>query len=132
VETATLELRAPRFASLSSGLAKQSLLIFDSAPSALVLEERWGNTAVYTNQSWSTNTPNYAGVLYSFTTPQDVADNYSRRLVGQIVAPVTGTYKFWIASDDASRLYLSTTSSAAQKVQIATLSSWCWPPRTSR
>ena len=124
VETATLELRAPRFASLSSGMAKQSLLIFDSAPSALVLEERWGNTAVYTNQSWSTNTPNYAGVLYSFTTPQDVADNYSRRLVGQIVAPVTGTYKFWIASDDASRLYLSTTSSAAQKVQVATVSGY--------
>ena len=124
VETATLELRTPRFASLSSGLAKQSLLIFDSAPSALVLEERWGNTAVYTNQSWSTNTPNYAGVLYSFTTPQDVADNYSRRLVGQIVAPTTGTYKFWIASDDASRLYLSTTSAAAQKAQIATVSGY--------
>jgi hypothetical protein len=124
VETAMLELRTPRFASLSSGLAKQSLLIFDSAPSAMVLEERWGNTAVYTNQSWSTNTPNYAGVLYSFTTPQDVADNYSRRLTGQIVAPVTGTYKFWIASDDASRLYLSTTSSAAQKVQIATVSGY--------
>jgi hypothetical protein len=124
VETATLELRAPRFASLSSGLAKQSLLIFDSAPSALVLEERWGNTSVYTNQSWSTSTPNYAGVLYSFTTPQDVADNYSRRLVGQIVAPTTGTYKFWIASDDASRLYLSTTSSAAQKAQIATVTGY--------
>ncbi|MEK7952070.1 Calx-beta domain-containing protein [Luteolibacter soli] len=124
VETAMLELRAPRFAALSPGLAKQSLLIFDAAPSAMVLEERWGNTAVYTNQSWSTNTPNYAGVLYSFTTPQDVADNYSRRLTGQIVAPVTGTYKFWIASDDASRLYLSTTSSAAQKVQIATLSTY--------
>ncbi len=124
VETATLELRAARFASLSSGLAKQSLLIFDDAPSAMVLEERWGNTAVYTNQSWSTNTPNHAGVLYAFTTPQDVADNYSRRLVGQIVAPVTGTYKFWIASDDSSRLYLSTTSSEAQKVQIASLSGW--------
>ncbi|MCW1921047.1 putative Ig domain-containing protein [Luteolibacter arcticus] len=124
VETATLELRAPRFASLSSGTAKQSLLIFDDAPSALVLEERWSGGTVYTNQSWSTNTPNYAGVLYSFTPGQDVADSYSRRLVGQIVAPVSGTYKFWIASDDASRLYLSTTSSAAQKAQIASVSGY--------
>ena len=40
------------------------------------------------------------------------------------MAPTTGTYNFWIASDDASRLYLSTTSSAANKVQIATVAGW--------
>ena len=124
VETAMLELRAPRFASLAPGLGRQSWLIFDNAPSAMVLEERWSGGTVYSSQTWSTNTPNYAGALYSFTPPQNVTDNYSRRLVGQIVAPTTGTYKFWIASDDASRLYLSTTSSAAQKVQIATLSGY--------
>ncbi len=124
VETAMLELRAPRFASLSPGLFRQSILIFDSAPSAMVLEERWSGQAVYNNNSWATNSPSYAGVLYSFTPGIDVADDYSRRLSGQIVAPATGTYKFWIASDDASRLYLSTDSTPANKVQIASMTGW--------
>ncbi|WP_035616024.1 Calx-beta domain-containing protein [Haloferula sp. BvORR071] len=124
VETAMLELRAPRFASLAPGLSRQSLLIFDDAPSAMVLEERWSGQTVYNNQSWATNTPSYAGVLYSFTPGVDVADDYSRRLSGKIVAPTTGTYKFWVASDDASRLYLSTDATAANKVQIASLTGW--------
>ncbi|WP_035601007.1 Calx-beta domain-containing protein [Haloferula sp. BvORR071] len=121
-ETALLELRAPNQAGLNSSLNKHSLLIFDGVVPALVTEERWSGNTVYNNQTWSSVTPIYSGLLTTFTTPIDVADNYSRRLTGQIVAPVTGQYRFWIASDDASRLYLSTTSSSANKVQIATMS----------
>ncbi|MCW1925002.1 tandem-95 repeat protein [Luteolibacter arcticus] len=122
VETVALVLRAPRFASL--GNARQTLLVFDDEPSAVVLEERWNGAAVYTNQSWNAATPNYFGTLSSLTPATDVASDYSRRLIGQIVAPVTGNYQFWIASDDASRLYLSTTSLAANRVQIASVANW--------
>ncbi|QJE98939.1 Calx-beta domain-containing protein [Luteolibacter luteus] len=123
-ETAVIELRAAYQAGLTSGLNKNSVLIFDGPTPTLVTEERWNNGAVYTNNTFNSVTPNYTGLLTSFTTALDVADNYSRRLTGQIVAPATGQYRFWIASDDASRLYLSTTSSAANKVQIANLSTY--------
>jgi len=121
-ETAVLELRAPNQASLASGRNKHSVLIFDGAVPALVTEERWSGGTVYNNQTWSSTTPSYTGSLPTFTTPLNVGDNYSRRLTGQIVAPTTGQYRFWIASDDSSRLYLSTTSNAANKVQIASYS----------
>lgn len=35
-------------------------------------------------------------------------DNFGRRTCGYIVPPVTGTYTFYIASDDQSRLFFST------------------------
>ena len=123
-ETAVLELRAPLGASLASGKSKHSLMIFDDAIPNLVTEERWNSTSIYTNQTWTGSSPVYSGFLTSFTPAQGVGDAYSRRLTGQIVAPATGSYTFWVAGDDAARLYLSTTSSAANKVQIASLSAW--------
>ncbi len=124
IETAVLELRAPNGASLTANKNRHTVWIADSVTPTFATEERWSGGSVYTNQTWSSNTPIYTGVLPGFTTQQNVADNYSRRVVGQIVAPATGTYRFWVASDDASRLYLSTTSSAANKVQIASVSGW--------
>jgi hypothetical protein len=38
-------------------------------------------------------------------------DNYGQRIRGYIVPPVTGNYTFYIASDDGSRLFLSTGTS---------------------
>lgn len=48
-------------------------------------------------------------------------DNYGGRLSGYIVAPETGNYRFYIAGDDTSELYLSTDESPANKVMIANL-----------
>lgn len=53
-----------------------------------------------------------------------VGDNYGQRLQGTVVAPVSGNYRFWIAGDDASELWLSTTSSRLNKRKIAFASSW--------
>jgi hypothetical protein len=54
-------------------------------------------------------------------TPQNYADAYAQQFIGYIVAPTTGAYTFWVASADASDLYLSTTDQAANKVKIAHL-----------
>jgi regulation of enolase protein 1 (concanavalin A-like superfamily) len=121
-ESAVLELRSPYNASLTTGRSKQTVTIFDDVVPALVTEERWNTGTVYTNNTWDTVTPDTTAYLSSFTPMQNVADNYSRRMVGQVVAPATGTYNFWIASDDSSRLYLSSDSTAANKSQIASLS----------
>jgi hypothetical protein len=122
-ETLILALRGARGAGITSGRGQLTVGIFDSELPSFVTEERWNSAAVYTNNTWGSATPNHTGLINSFTPPQNVGDQYSRRLVGQVVAPVTGLYTFWISSDGPSRLYLSTTSSAAQKVQIAQLAS---------
>jgi hypothetical protein len=59
-----------------------------------------------------------------FEAPLDYADNYGARLSAWIVPPVSGAYKFWIASDDASELYLSTNDDPANAVAIASVSGW--------
>ena len=70
-------------------------------------------------------TPNLTDTLPSFEAPTNWADNYGTRLRGYITAPVTGNYIFWIASDDNSELYLSTSDdSPANKVSIASVPEW--------
>ncbi len=59
-----------------------------------------------------------------FEAPTDVLDNYGQRLRGYIVAPVTGNYTFWIASDDGGQLWLSTDDTPANRRQIAAVASW--------
>ena len=76
-------------------------------------ETRW------TGQNVFTGTPAYTGTLTTFTTAQNVADNYSRKVNGYVVPQITGYYTFWIASDDDSDLYLSTDADPANKTQIA-------------
>lgn len=63
-------------------------------------------------------TPNITDTLSSFEAPIDWADNYGTRVRGYITAPATGSYTFWIASDDASELWLSTNNDPANKVKI--------------
>ena len=41
-----------------------------------------------------------------------------------LLPPQTGTYFFWISSDDNGALYLSTDENPATRVQIATVNSW--------
>lgn len=65
------------------------------------------------------NSPSVSGTLTSFEIPSNSANNYGMKVYGWICPPATGNYIFWIASDDAAELWLSTTSSAANKVKIA-------------
>jgi len=83
-----------------------------------VREERW------TGWNVTTGTPVFTGYQTSFTTAQNVADNYTRRLSGWIIPPTTGLYTFWIASDDDSRLSLSTSASSSGIQDIATVGGW--------
>src|SRR5258708_5874043 len=54
------------------------------------------------------NYPTASTQLTSFEAPENVDDSYGSRVVGYVHAPTTGNYTFWIASDDASELWLST------------------------
>jgi hypothetical protein len=47
-------------------------------------------------------------IANGFRAPSNSANNFGRRIYGYLVPPVTGTYTFYIASDDQSRLFLGT------------------------
>jgi hypothetical protein len=68
--------------------------------------------------------PSYEAIAPSFEAPSDFAENYGQRMRGLITAPLTGTYYFWISSDDGSSLFLSTDSEPAKKRLIAYVSGW--------
>ncbi len=71
------------------------------------------------------NTPDEENLLTSlFEAPTDVLENYGQRLRALITAPSSGQYTFWIASDDASDLFLSTDANPATKTRIAYVAAW--------
>jgi regulation of enolase protein 1 (concanavalin A-like superfamily) len=82
-----------------------------------VREERWTGQVI-------SGSPGYTGYLTSFTSAQNVAENYTRRLTGWLFPPTSGLYTFWIASDDGSTLSLSPNSSASGKAAIASVSGY--------
>ncbi|MCX5683045.1 MAG: PA14 domain-containing protein, partial [Planctomycetota bacterium] len=66
------------------------------------------------------NSPTGRAETNLFEAPSNFADNYGTRMRGYVTAPVTGTYYFWIASDDGSELWLNPNGEdPAGKVKIA-------------
>ena len=70
------------------------------------------------------NNPSSVDFRTSFEAPVDWAEEYGTRMRGYVIAPTTGSYFFWIASDDQSQLFLSTDESPANKRLIATVNTW--------
>lgn len=107
-----------------SGSLTKTAQIAVEVEARAVKREYWSGisgTAV-SNLTSSPNYPNSPGsttYIPFFETPTNIADNYGQRLTGYLRAPDSGSYTFWIASDDGSELWLSTTSSPANKVRIA-------------
>ena len=63
--------------------------------------------------------PNQTATLNRFEAPVNTADNYGQKVSGYLVAPRTGDYQFWIASDDGGELWLATDGLPANKTRIA-------------
>lgn len=55
---------------------------------------------------------------------ESIADDFVTRITGTIIAPQTGNYRFQIASDDESILFLSTDESPAHLRRIAFIDGW--------
>jgi hypothetical protein len=94
-----------------------------------VLREVWNSipgTSVgdLTNHIRFPHQPDGESILSQFEAPTDVADDYGQRLRAHLWPPVTGNYTFWIASDDASTLFLSTDENPVNKRVIAAVPGW--------
>jgi hypothetical protein len=68
--------------------------------------------------------PDSTSIVTSAETPQNFADDYGQRLSGWVVPPVTGSYRFYLSSDDASQLWLSSNADPANKTLRAQISGW--------
>ncbi len=68
------------------------------------------------------NSPSTVAYIQSFDSrtiyPDDSHDNYGARISGYYTAPASSNYIFYLRSDDASELWLSTNSSPTNRVKV--------------
>src|SRR5258707_3923025 len=100
-----------------------------SAAEATVLREYWLNipgalVSDLTSSAAFPDNPSGSNQFDTFEAPIDWADNYGTRIRGYITPAVTGSYVFWISSDDASELWLSTSDDPDNKILIASVPGW--------
>ncbi|MDB6078635.1 MAG: uncharacterized protein JWO82_2382, partial [Akkermansiaceae bacterium] len=116
--------QGPSFArQLISNACLEHLLSAPGTPS--IKREVWTSipgsnvTDLTSAGAFITGSPAARGVLTALEAPSGYGDNYGQRLTARLVAPETGNFKFWIASGDASELWLSTDADPANRVRIA-------------
>lgn len=73
------------------------------------------NHPAYVNDNPSTT----ATIDHFLQAPFDAGSSYGQRIRGYLTAPASGSYTFWIASDDQSQLWLSTDENPSNKTKIA-------------
>lgn len=90
-----------------------------------ILQEVWTNIGgnSISNIPFAT-VPAIKNTLTIFEIPVNARDNYGVRLSGYICPPVTGNYRFYIASDDNGELWLSTNELPVNKRRIANVTGW--------
>lgn len=94
----------------------------DCFPTGEILREQWNNAPGATVASIPLDRqPDSRRNIVKFESDQNIGDNYGTRIRGYVIAPATGDYTFWIASNDQSELWLSTDDQAGNKVKIASL-----------
>jgi regulation of enolase protein 1 (concanavalin A-like superfamily) len=95
-----------------------------------ILREVWfgiegTSVASLTNHANFPDNPSTTNLVTDFfEAPTDIADFYGQRMHGYIVPPTTGDHVFWIASDDAGSLYLSTNEDPVNVVPVASVPGW--------
>ncbi|MFC5539255.1 Ig-like domain-containing protein [Rhodocytophaga aerolata] len=93
--------------------------------SGSILREYWSNVSGSLVSAIPVNTtPASSSQLASFEAPASLGDNYGQRIRGYLCAPSTGNYSFYIASDDHSELWLSSSDNASLKQKIASVTGY--------
>ena len=68
--------------------------------------------------------PSGSDYLTRFEAPTDWAETYGSRVRGYLTVPITGSYIFWIASDDNGELWLSMDEDPVNSSLIASVPGW--------
>jgi hypothetical protein len=88
-----------------------------------------GNSTLVSSLTGNINypdNPTSSTLITSMEGITDQGDSYGARIAGYICAPATGSYTFWIASDDYGELWLSTDDQPANKQKIAYVNGYTW------
>jgi len=75
-------------------------------------------------QSFKDDKPTETAPLKSFETGQGGGNDYGARIRGYVYPPLSGSYVFWISSDDQGELKLSTDEDPAHATSVATCPEW--------
>jgi xyloglucan-specific exo-beta-1,4-glucanase len=107
----------------------QSTQTFNVTVTGSILREYWtgiSGTAIsnLTANANYPNNPSGSGQLTSLEAPTNWADNYGTRIRGYIHPATSGSYTFWVAGDDNTELYLSTSDNPAGATRIAYINGW--------
>jgi hypothetical protein len=96
-----------------------------SAGTGSITREWWDNVGGTTISDIPTHQrPSGTNELSLFECPTDWGDDYAQRVRGYLYPQTSGDYTFWIASDDASELWLSTDDAPNNKVKLCSVSGW--------
>jgi hypothetical protein len=71
--------------------------------------------------------PDERVLLTAFEAPADRGSDFGTRAHALLLPPVSGDYRFWIASDDDSELWLGTDAHPASRRRIAAVDGWTDP-----
>jgi hypothetical protein len=115
----------------------QSTQTFNVAVTGSILREYWtgiSGTAIssLTSHANYPNNPSGRDQITSLEGPANWADNYGTRIRGYIHPPASGNYTFWVAGDDNTELYLSTSDNPANRSRIAYVDGWTDPKQWNK
>ncbi len=103
---------------------------FPSGAGTGEITREWWTTIAGGSVSDLTNSPNYpdnptgSDTQNTFEAPSNLGDLYGTRMRGFIHPPLTGQYRFWIASDDGGQLLLSNSTDPAGATTVASVPTW--------
>ncbi len=102
------------------------------APTGRILWEIWTGIAGtkisdLTGNPTYPHDPTHSQYLNAFETPIRWADNYGGRIRGYLHPPTTGMYTFWLATDDAGQLHVSSDHRSSGATLIAAVAGWAPP-----
>lgn len=105
-----------------------------SLPAGTILSEMWkgiGNGGAVADllncQAFKDDKPTETAMLTIFEAPENAGQEYGRRVRGYVHPPISGSYVFWIASDDGGELRLSTDEDPAHAKPIASAPTYTGP-----
>ncbi|MCX6903379.1 MAG: PA14 domain-containing protein, partial [Verrucomicrobia bacterium] len=109
-------------------IAPNSRFVFTTSLPGIYREVFYGVTGstvpdLTNNLNYPTN-PSVAYLVTDYVEAVNIGTDYGQRYRGLLIPPATGSYVFWVASDDASTLYLSSDESPVNMVPIASVNSW--------
>ncbi len=114
----------PGSLSVTSSVATITVSGTGLALNGLVKQEFWDGKTRQDVENGNVGVPTFVHTLSNFETPTEQGNSFAQRVSGTFTPAATGDYNFIIATDDDSDLFLSTDSSAANKVLIAQEPNW--------